>query len=113
MFIIEKYQMMKQEKWRDISVREKWQIINGTVLILSAIILYFIAFALTLTIGMGVVSACSSMLATGLAFFGITGYIKNQMIHFEANVNEKMKEIERRYDTDGGRTTEVEETDKV
>lgn len=85
---------MEKETWRNVSIREKWQIINGTVLIFAAIILYFVAFALTLTIGMGVVSACSSMLATGLAFFGITGYIKNQMINFEAQVNKRMKEIE-------------------
>lgn len=87
---------MKKEGWRDISIREKMQIINGTMLIIAAIILYFLAFILTMTIGMEVVSAGATLLATGLAFFGITGYIKSQMVSFEAKVNKKMIEMEER-----------------
>ncbi len=82
------------EKWKDISVKDKWQIINGTSLVVSAIVLYFLSFALTLTIGFDVISAASTMLATGLAFFGITSYIKNQMVDFETKVNRKMKQLE-------------------
>lgn len=101
---------MEKETWKSIGIRDKWQIINGTVLIFSAIILYFVCFILTLTIGMGVISAGGTMLATGLAFFGITGYIKNQMINFETKINERMNKVERKhYDFDTSRTTEVEE----
>lgn len=82
------------EKWKDISVKEKWQIINGTVLVFSAVILYFVAFIVTLTIGFEVISAGATLLATGLAFFGITSYIKNQMVDFEVKVNKKMKQLE-------------------
>lgn len=82
------------EKWKDISVKDKWQIINGTTLVFAAISLYFLSFALTLTIGFDVISAASTMLATGLAFFGITSYIKNQMVDFETRVNRKMKQLE-------------------
>ncbi len=82
------------EHWKDISVKDKWQIINGTTLVFAAIILYFLSFALTLAIGFDVISAASTMLATGLAFFGITSYIKNQMIDFETKVNRKMKKLE-------------------
>ncbi len=82
------------EHWKDISVKDKWQIINGTTLVFAAIILYFLSFALTLAIGFDVISAASTMLATGLAFFGITSYIKNQMIDFETKVNKKMKRLE-------------------
>jgi len=82
------------EKWKDISVKERWQIINGTSLVFAAIILYFLSFALTLAIGFDVISAASTMLATGLAFFGITSYIKNQMVDFETKVNKKMKKLE-------------------
>ena len=82
------------ETWKDISVKEKWQIINGTVLVFSAIILYFVAFIVTLTIGFEVISAGATLLATGLAFFGITSYIKNQMVDFEVKVNKKMKQLE-------------------
>ena len=60
------------EKWKDISIKDRWQIINGTSLVFAAIILYFLSFALTLAIGFDVISAASTMLATGLAFFGIT-----------------------------------------
>ena len=100
---------MNKETWRNISIREKMQLINGTLLIWAAIVLYFLAFILTMTIGLEVVSAGATLLATGLAFFGITGYIKNQMIHFEANIDERIKRFERKhYDFDRNRTTEVE-----
>lgn len=85
-----------KESWRDISIKDKFQILNGTVLIVAAIALYFLSFILTLSIGMGVVSACSTMLATGLAFFGITAYIKNQMADFEIKMNRRIKEVEAR-----------------
>lgn len=85
---------MENESWKKISVREKWQIINGTVLVFSAIALYFLAFAITLTIGFDVISAGATLLATGLAFFGITSYIKNQMVDFETKVNQKIKRLE-------------------
>lgn len=83
-----------KETWKGISVKEKWQIINGTLLIVSAVVLYFVAFFLTLTIGLEIVSAGATLLATGLAFFGITSFIKNQMVQFEAKVNEKVLEME-------------------
>ena len=107
---------MKTEGWKDISIREKMQIVNGTMLIISAIILYFVAFILTMTIGMEIVSAGATLLATGLAFFGITGYIKNQMIHFEGKVEKQINEFEKRqreYDTNRGRVAEVEESDTI
>ena len=86
--------MENNESWKGISIREKMQIVNGTVLVAAAIILYFLAFILTLSIGFEVVSAGATLLATGLAFFGITSYIKNQMVHFEAKVEKRMREIE-------------------
>lgn len=85
---------MNNETWKQISVREKMQIVNGTALVFAAIILYFLSFALTLTIGFDVISAGATLLATGLAFFGITSYIKNQMIDFETKVDKKIKKLE-------------------
>lgn len=79
-----------KETWKSISIREKMQIVNGTALIGAAIVLYFLAFILTMTIELEVVSAGATLLATGLAFFGINGYIKNQMLHFETTINEKI-----------------------
>ena len=85
---------MEKETWKSISIKEKWQIINGSSLVFSAIILYFVSFILTLSIGFDVISAASTMLATGLAFFGITSYIKNQMMNFETKVNRQIKRLE-------------------
>lgn len=82
------------ETWESISIKEKWQIINGTVCVFAAIALYFLAFAITLSIGFEIISAGATLLATGLAFFGITSYIKNQMVEFETKVNKKMKQLE-------------------
>lgn len=83
-----------RETWKNITVKEKWQIINGTVCVFAAIALYFVAFTITLSIGFDVISGGATLLATGLAFFGITSYIKNQMVEFETRVNRKMKLIE-------------------
>ena len=93
MFILKRGKV-KMETWKTISVKEKWQIINGTSLVFSAILLYFLAFAITLSIGFDIISAGATLLATGLAFFGITSYIKNQMVDFETRVNKKMKQLE-------------------
>lgn len=83
------------DNWKDISVKEKMQIINGSILVYSAIILYFISFVITLEIGYNIIAAGSTLLATGLAFFGITSYIKNQMIEFQAKVTEKLERMEK------------------
>lgn len=107
--------MEHKETWKNISIREKMQLINGTMLIISAIILYFVAFALTLTIGMEIVSAGATLLATGLAFFGITSYVKNQMIHFEGRVERQIKQYEererRRHDSQLSEHTDNDEGD--
>lgn len=88
------YRMTDSKKWVDTPVRERMQIVNGTALIFSAIVLYFLAFIVTLTIQIQVVSAGATLLATGLAFFGITSFVKNQLIDFEATVNKRMKKLE-------------------
>lgn len=105
--------MENNQTWKSLPPREKWQIINATVLVMAAIILYFVAFVVTLTVGMGVVSAGGSMLATALALFGISGFVKNQMLEFETRIDNKMREYDererRRHDTDRSRVAETEE----
>ena len=85
---------MTNNSWKETGIREKLQIINGTVLILSAIILYFLAFLITLSIGFEIISAGATLLATGLAFFGISSFVKNQLVDFEASINDKLRKIE-------------------
>lgn len=86
---------MTNHTWKEIGIREKMQLFNGTVLVFSAIILYFMAFIITLSIGFEIVSAGATLLATGLAFFGITSFVKNQMVDFETRMNDKLKKMEK------------------
>lgn len=83
-----------KESWKETGIRERMQIINGTVLVAAAIALYFIAFIVTLTIGFEIISAGATLLGSGLAFFGITAFVKNQMVEFEAKVDNKIKRME-------------------
>lgn len=85
---------MDNQSWNEISIKERMQIINGTVLVAAAIILYFLAFAITLEIGYNVIAAGTTLLATGLAFFGITSYIKNQLFEMKTEVELKMRRLE-------------------
>lgn len=86
---------MTNHTWKEIGIREKLQLFNGTVLVFSAIILYFVAFIITYTIGFEIISAGATLLATGLAFFGITSFVKNQMVDFEARMNDKLRKMEK------------------
>lgn len=86
--------MTDSKKWADTPIRERMQILNGTALIFSAIVLYFLAFIVTLTIQLEVVSAGATLLATGLAFFGVYGFVKSQLIDFETTMNKRIKKIE-------------------
>lgn len=85
---------MEKETWKSVSIREKMQLINGTALIVAAISLYFISFLITLSIGFDVVSAGATLLATGLALFGITGFVKNSMMEFETKIEKKLRKME-------------------
>ena len=86
--------MENKETWRNISIREKMQIINGTALVAAAIALYFIAFIVTLTVGFEIISAGATLLGSGLAFFWITAFVKNQMVQFESRVDKKIRRLE-------------------
>ena len=84
--------------WRETDIKEKFQLINGTVLIASAIVLYFLAFILTMTIGFEIISAGATLLATGLSLFGITSFVKNQMLEFETKMTKRMNKMENKKD---------------
>ena len=89
------------EGWNDISIKDKMQIINGTLCVIGAIALYFIGFLVMLIGNMPLVSAGATLLAAGLAFFGIASYFKHKMSDFESEVGRRMnrlEEIERKID---------------
>lgn len=100
--------VFKGESWKELSAREKWQIVNGTVLIWAAVILYFVSFLMTLSIGMGEISAGTTMLGSGLALFGITSYFKSELTQFETRAREIIEEEEERkaHDTRGREDSE-------
>lgn len=83
-----------ENSWKEIGIKEKMQIFNGTSLVFAAIILYFVAFIVTLSVGFEIISAGATLLASGLAFFGLNAFVKNQMIDFEAKVEKKIKRLE-------------------
>lgn len=78
-----------------VTLKEKWQIVNGTILVFAAILLYFLSFILTLAIGFDVVTAGSTMLATGLAFFGLSSFVKNQLVDFQVGIEKRIKKLEK------------------
>ncbi len=82
------------EGWHDISIKDKMQIINGTLCVAGAIALYFIGFLVMLIGDMPLVSAGATLLAAGLAFFGIASYFKNKMNDFESEVGRRMNRLE-------------------
>lgn len=92
--MVEDLTLINNRSWKGISAKEKFQIINGTSLVAAAIILYFVAFILTLSIGFEIISAGATLLASGLAFFGLNSFVKNQMIEFEAKVDKKIKDLD-------------------
>ena len=89
-----KNKMENSKTWRDTPIKEKFQIMNGTVLVFAAIVLYFVAFIVSMTIHMEIITAGATLLASALAFFGLNSFVKNQMIDFEARVNRKIKRLE-------------------
>lgn len=80
--------------WKDISIKDKMQIFNGTSCVFAAIILYFVGFFIMLIQSYQLVSAGMILLGTGLAFFGITSYIKNQMVDFETRIDKRIRTVE-------------------
>lgn len=84
-----------KERWEDISIKDKFQLVNGTMCIVAAIILYFIAFLITLTGDLYVLSGGAFLLGSGLAFFGIGAYIRTQLAEIEVKVNKELERIER------------------
>lgn len=91
---IKNRQIKMENSWKEIGIKEKMQIFNGTSLVFAAIILYFLAFIVTLSVGFEIISAGATLLASGLAFFGLNAFVKNQMIDFEAKVEKKIKRLE-------------------
>ncbi len=79
--------------WKNIGAREKMCIINGTLLIMSAICLYFISFLWLSAIGLDIISAGATLMGCGLAFFGLKSFIKSELIEFKTEVENKINNM--------------------
>jgi hypothetical protein len=62
-------------------------------LIGSAVILAFVSFIITLTVGTGVIAWGGLSMGTALTLIGGGMYFHNQLITFETNANRKMEEV--------------------
>ena len=63
-------------------------------LIVTAVTLAFISFIMTFTIGAGVITWGALSMATALTFIGGGMYFHNQLVTFETNANQKIKEMQ-------------------
>lgn len=81
----------------EIGLSQKWK--DGLnygmagFLIVMAVILAFVSFIITLTVGAGVIAWGGLSMGTALTLIGGGMYFHNQLVTFETNTNRKMKEM--------------------
>ena len=87
--------MSVQQIERGLSQRtkDKFQYGMAGFLIVTAVILAFISFIITLTIGAGVIAWGGLCIGTALTLIGGGMYFHNQLVTFETNTNKKMQEM--------------------
>lgn len=74
-------------KWINLDVKDKFQLITASGLIMSGVILGFISFFLTLTIGYGVLGYITLAFSAGLGLYGIGMTVKNKLGDLQAQVD--------------------------
>ena len=62
-------------------------------LIVTAVVLAFVSFIITLTVGTSVIAWGGLSMGTALTLIGGGMYFHNQMVTFETNTNRKMREM--------------------
>lgn len=87
--------MSVQQIERGLSQRtkDKFQYGMAGFLIVTAVILAFISFIITLTVGAGVIAWGGLCMGTALTLIGGGMYFHNQLVTFETNTNKKMQEV--------------------
>ena len=73
--------------------KDKFQYGMAGFLIVTAVILAFISFIITLTVGAGVIAWGGLCMGTALTLIGGGMYFHNQLVTFETNTNKKMQEV--------------------
>lgn len=64
---------------------------TAVVMIASAIVLAFLSFILTLTVGAGVLTYVGEAFTGGLAIFGVATYLKNDLTEFKTELKEELE----------------------
>ena len=65
---------------------------SALFLIISAVVLAFVSFIVTLTIGAGVIGWGALSLSAALAIFGVGMYFQNQFITLETKLKSQIKD---------------------
>lgn len=73
--------------------KDKFQYGMAGFLIVTAVILAFVSFIITLTVGTGVIAWGGLCMGTALTLIGGGMYFHNQLVTFETNANRKMEEV--------------------
>lgn len=86
------------QKWKD-----GFQYGMAGFLIVTAVVLAFVSFIITLTVGTGVIAWGGLCMGTALTLIGGGMYFHNQLVTFETNTNMRMKEVAAQVDKEIGR----------
>ena len=92
--------MQQIEQGLSQKTKDKFQYGMAGFLILSAVILAFVSFIITLTIGTGVIAWGGLCMGTALTLIGGGMYFHNQLVTFETNANKKMEEMSEHIDNE-------------
>lgn len=85
---------------RGLSQRTKdiWNYGLAGFLIITAVILAFVSFIITLTVGAGVIGWGGLCMGTALTLIGGGMYFHNQLVTFETNTNKRMAQVTKHVD---------------
>lgn len=86
------------------------QYINATALIISAIVIAFVAFFIINDVPGGVNTYIGIAVSGGLAIFGVAAYMVNQVTQFKTEVRRELEEIKRKEATVPGASAQGQAT---
>lgn len=83
---------IKRVTWRDISIKDKWQLVTSSVMFTAAIALAFFSFIWLKVIGIDVIGMSGLFLSTGLALLGLSSYVKTSVAEIKTEVDKKIEQ---------------------
>ena len=83
------------QKWKD-----GFQYGAAGFLIVTAVVLAFVSFIITLTVGTGVIAWGGLSMGTALTLIGSGMYFHNQLVTFETTTNKRIEEMSERVDNE-------------